>query len=253
MKNKVVWLLLIALGLLCACVLAVFLLQDPKINKTTLSHQNGVFGFNSQSIHQDIASGKTELFSLLPGETDYATAIPDLPPVKFSSSDYLQTIDAFNRYLSEKNLAEQTTGEWVYNNITYSLDCKDSSYGPQEVYLHLLSPSGNSQVRVERFLYIYANRNRVEWREILYDTDEFLPSFDYSKVKISVEEALEISEKHGGRVFRDTENNQCFIVLNIRGDETYWSISYKGNGKVFEIFVDKETGNVIVPEQGEEK
>ena len=246
MKNKIFLPLLIAFGLLCACVLAVFLLQDPKINKTTLSHHNGVFGFNSQSIQQEIASGKTELFSLLPGETDYATAIPDLPPVKFTSSDYLQTIAAFDRYLSEKNLAEQITGQWTYNDVTYSLDCEDVSYGPQKVSLHLIKPSGKSQVRVERFVYIYPDRNRIEWREILYDTDEYLPSFDYSKVKIPVEDALEIAEKHGGQVFRDAENNQCFIVLDIHGDEIYWNISYTGNGNEFKIFVDTETGDVKI-------
>ena len=248
MKKKGFLLILIVFGLLCACATSILYITED-VHKTTLSSQSGVYKFDSQSIIQDIALGKTDLFFIIPNETDYATPIPNLPPVKFTSSAYLQVIDAFDQHLSEK-----MANQWKYNIIDYSLDCKDVYYGPQEAYFHIVkSLSSDSQIRVDRLLYIYPYRNRVEWEEFRYDTDEFIPTFDYSEVKVSVEEALEIAEDYGGKMFRHTENNHCLIALSISGrhEMDYWKIRYIGNGKSFEILVDKKTGTAQVIGQGE--
>jgi len=221
------------------------------VHKTTLSSQSGVYEFDSQSIIQDIALGKTDLFSIIPNETDYATPIPNLPPVKFTSSAYLQVIDAFDQRLYEK-----MANQWEYNSINYSLDCKDVYYGPQEAYFHIVgSLSSDSQFRVDRLLYIYPYRNRVEWEEFRYDTDEFIPTFDYSEVKISAEKALEIAEEYGGEEFRHIENNQCLISLSISGRQqmSYWTVRYIGDGRSYEIHVDKKNGTAQAVGQGDEK
>ena len=144
MKKKLFLLILTVFCLLCVCVTSI-LYMTKDVHKTTLSSQSGVYEFDAQSIIQDIALGKTDLFSRIPNETDYATPIPNLPPVKFTGSDYLRVIDAFDQYLSEK-----MANQWKYNIIDYSLDCEDVYYGPQEAYFHIVrSLSPDNQIRID--------------------------------------------------------------------------------------------------------
>ncbi len=252
MKKVVVRLLIaVAVCLLFICAIAWVaggIEQAAHGEPVAFSNDGEVYGIDANTILQKISSGETDIFELLPNEVDYATPIPNLPPVRFTSTDYLQIKDAFNRFLSDEEIEN-----WEYSEISYGLDCEDISYGPQEAFLSIVKyiVHNADEVRVKRSIVIEPYRERISWfeegREVLFS----YPTFDYANIKISAEEALEIAEINGGKEFRPAQDEQCTIAISISAShfDNGWEVRYIGTGMSYEVHVNKDTGEYEIIEQ----
>jgi hypothetical protein len=95
---------------------------------------------------------------------------------------------------------------------------------------------------------INKQRGTIWWRE--YEVHQILKewqSFSPIQFKISVEEALRISEENGGHNVRQTINNKCDIHISFAPDGLWsgWAIDYfsfYNQTTALEVNVNQNTG-----------
>jgi hypothetical protein len=69
-------------------------------------------------------------------------------------------------------------------------------------------------------------------------------SIDLTQVEVGLQEALEIADRHGGRDYRESVNNECNVNIDLWGDE--WRIRYRedesSRWEPWIIWIDAATG-----------
>jgi len=213
-----------------------------------VSDEEGVYAIDSQTLLQDLRSNNTNVFEYLPNGNLITSPETDLPPVHWTEADYLFIADHFNQYVSNDSLEN-----WEYYSIAYGMDCDDFTYCPQWATFRIVKYifSNDNKVRLERHLYIYPDEKRIGWAETGYESVFSHSSFKREQVKVSLEEALKIAEKQGGKNFRLSENNECkiFSDIVITGNrDGNWQVQYKSTDNQFVIDINKETGEYRIVE-----
>jgi len=204
----------------------------------------GVYAINSQTLLQDIHQGQKNIFEFLPDEELMLSPDPGLPPVQWTSKDYLLIADKFNKFVSNEPLID-----WKFDAMFYSMKCEDFEYGFQEVGFDIvkyLAPN----TRIERSIKVYPFEDHIAWRETAYENASHYETFVLSQINISPEKAIEIAENQGGKAFRVSENNNCRIGIRIIAGirDGNWQVTYDAGETEYVIDIDKETGEYKVVE-----
>jgi len=237
-------------------ILPTFLLlaQDATRENIVSSVDETDYSMDSRTILRSLAEGKTDVF-IEQMATPSVTPVK-LPPVQWKQADYLKVADAFSKAIFHESL----DGWKVKDDIHFSLDCKDVSFGPQYASIMFFKSisSGKDTSRIERTIAVDPQENQVSWSGATFspDTGGATP-VDLSRVNFSVDEALRIAEANGGEKFRLGVNNDCGIdITNWRSmfQATFggndWKAWYEGSqGELFNINVNQQTGNyqIIYP------
>ncbi len=250
---------IVAVIVIVGCIIMLptitLLAQDATRENIVSSIDEMDYSMDSQTILQSLAEGKTDVFI---EETGTPNMTPvKLPPVQWKQADYLKVADAFSKAIFHESL----DGWKVKDDILFSLDCKDASFGPQYAHFTFFKTitSDQNTSRIERSIDIDPQENQVSWDGATYSPDTGgANSIDLSQVKFSVEQALRIAEANGGEKFRLSVNNNCGIRIidywrnmfqaTFGGND--WNVYYNGepNGH-FIIDVNQQTGKyqIIYP------
>lgn len=249
LKKKILFITLIAVGIWFAlfCWLFLYLLKEiglQETGETVIWRDGGVYAINSQTLLQDIHQGHKNIFEFLPDGELIVSPDPGLPPAHWTSKDYFLIADQFNEVVSDDPL-----NAWQFHNVSFSMDCKDFSYGLQQAIFYVVQYK-SPNTRIERSIWIYPLHDRIEWRETAYEDEYSYESFELSQIIISPEEAMEIAENQGGRKFRVSENDNCRIVADVIAGirDGNWRVTYTSDKKQYVIDINKETGEYKVVE-----
>lgn len=248
--SQKVGIALIGLVVLCTfslCVFIVYLANVTERGEVVASYEEEIYEIDSQTILQDLSQGNKDVFQPLPN--GHLTLTPEtiFPSVEWTGVNYLTIANQFNKHISNENLEN-----WKYLSISYSMDCSDFKYGPQQAIYEVgkNNAQNGNDIKVERQLWILPKQNRVEWYETQYDIYYSYVTFEIEEIKISLEDAIKIAEEQGGTAFRLKEDNQCRIVVEIIAgiQENNWQIWYTSDDNQYVIYVDKETGEYQIVE-----
>ena len=185
-----------------------------------------------------------------------SATIVELPPVQWKQADFLEVADAFSKAILHENL----DGWKVKEDILFSLDCKDASFGPQHARFTFFKTvnTGQGTSRVEHTIFIDPQNKQIGWWGKTYSPDYGeAVSIDLSRVKFSVDEALRVAEENGGDKARLGVNNICQIDIDMARGGFWntawnnWDIGYTGyhGDNLLEMDVSTQTGNyqIIYP------
>jgi hypothetical protein len=140
-------------------ILPTFLLlaQDATRENIVSSVDETDYSMDSRTILRSLAEGKTDVF-IEQMATPSVTPVK-LPPVQWKQADYLKVADAFSKAIFHESL----DGWKVKDDIHFSLDCKDVSFGPQYASITFFKSisSGKDTSRIERTIAVDPHENQV--------------------------------------------------------------------------------------------
>ncbi|MBI3167841.1 MAG: hypothetical protein HYZ22_05145 [Chloroflexi bacterium] len=249
LKKKILFITLIVAGICLAlfCWLFLYLLKEISLQETgetVMWRDGGVYAIHSQTLLQDIHQGHKNIFKFLPdGELTVRTDL-GLPPIRWTSKDYVLIADQFNEFVSGESLSG-----WKFHAMFYSMNCEDFQYGFQGASFDIVKYT-TPNTRIERSIWVYPFEDHIAWKETAYEDEYSYASFDLSQISISPEEAMEIAEDQGGRAFRVSENNDCKIGLRIIAGirDGNWQATYDTGETEYVIDINKETGEYKIVE-----
>jgi hypothetical protein len=132
---------------------------------------------------------------------------------------------------------------------TFYLQCEEVPHGPQSVYLTYFKLIKNDvgEYRLVHNIVIQPQEKRVgAWAEKYSQLTSTWEEYKISEFKVTSDEALQIAENNGGKLFRENNNNDCSISISmnraIRNDKD-WLVAYSDN---FEFIINTNTGEYQV-------
>lgn len=232
-------------------------LLSIEIDKTNGSHivrasgQRGIYGFDSQTILDSLKSGNKVVFTQL---SLLQTDKPISQPVHWTQDDYFHVADAFMEMAWQERL-----NEWKLASLRFETRCDYASLGPQQISLSIFRQSIPDKYYYEGRIEIKPGQNILTWtrhedynpRYALFSERE-QNSYNWSQIKISANQALQIVEEQGGKNVSLKLKQDCEISgsLNRNGyfaqGRPQWQINYEwvpsqSSGLIMS-FVDIETG-----------
>jgi hypothetical protein len=209
------------------------------------------FGINKDSILASLAQGKTDVFTPLITEPDGRPLFSD-DPVKWSSADYYRIAITLQEYF-----LGESVNDWTLNNMGFRLTCQDINQGPQEGNFEFFKTlkTRERESRLVSSIFIEPWRNTVSIQE-----REDYPKLvdwrviDWADLKISAEQALQISETNGAAEARASVENACNIGLILAPNAMFagWQVGYETNDRkdLFNTYINPMTGKfqIIPPE-----
>lgn len=182
---------------------------------------------------------------------------PDFVPfdeqvtVNWHQADYFYIANA----LYEGVLGKTLQG-WQLSSMDFDLACSQVQNGFQNGRFHFFSviKDNDQESRLERFIDIDPRSNFVNVSETKYSPKLVdLKIIDMTQLKISADQALQISESNGGEEKRASVKNACSISLALTLDRTnrwYWDVFYTRSDDrtlFFDIQIDPYTGEIHSP------
>src|SRR6266508_4981118 len=194
---------------------------------------------NSDTILDDITSGKTNIFSQQT-VTPQPPLSQSLRTVQWTQKDYLSIAETLHESVWNAPIAD-----WNLRYVLFAMNCEDLSKGPQSAYfiLYKVVEKNQQKTRFEHKIYVDPSNNSVSWSE-----DEYRPSLvtqhpiELSKHAVSITEALQIAEENGGQTARTEEANQCKVSGELINSSDNWRVSYTKTLDVFEIDINAFNG-----------
>ena len=194
------------------------------------------FSINPKTILENISQGKKDIF--IPVENPMPTN--NLVPVSWSQEDYLVIANSIHVFSWNEELSD-----WGVNSILFYLQCDETHYGSQSVYLTYfkLIKSDVEEYRLVHNVVIQPQEKRVgAWAEKYSQLTSAWKEYKLSEFKITSDEALQIAENNGGKSFRENINNDCSVSISVNRtnhNDGDWVVAYSSN---FEFIIDTNTG-----------
>lgn len=213
--------------------------------------QRGNYGFDSQTILDSLKSGNKDVFTQL---SSVQTDGPVLHPVHWTQDDYYHVADAFM-----EDVWKEPLSNWELAYLHFQTNCDYASFGPQYFSLDIFQQSVPGKYYYEGQIEINAGQNILSWtRDEDYNprfdlfSEREQNSYDWSQIKISANQAVQIVEEQGGKNVSQTLKQKCEIDGSLERNEylaqgrPQWSIIYswvpeQASGLI-NSFVDTETG-----------
>jgi hypothetical protein len=205
------------------------------------------YSIDPNTILANISQGDIQVFNLLMATPPAYP--PPSKPITWGQDDFYKVTQAFFQVTWKENLAD-----WRLEKMSFTLPCDEIDNGPQAALFSFFKKLkvNSRDERVVRDLFINPERNSFSLLETEYQPIfEKWPAIDLSKVKIKIEDALEIAENNQGKEFRQQVDNQCFITAKVDASGKYnhgWFISYLKISdeldKELWLNIDIQTGNV---------
>jgi len=223
-KRLILYFLLTAIfsPMLVSCSVLHFIF-DGEEQQTTIRDEE--YSIDSNTILANISQGDIQVFNLLMATPPVYPPLSD--SVKWGQDDFCKVAQAFYSAILKEKIAD-----WQLTEIAFNLKCDEIDKGPQYVrfgfFRYLVVKKEN--VRLKRDLFITPNQNLVVFSETEYQpVYEKWSVIDPSKIKIKIEDALEIAENNQGKEFRQQVDNQCSISANLDANGKYsdgWFVAY---------------------------
>jgi hypothetical protein len=214
----------------------------------------GTYGFDSQTILGSLKSGNNDVFiQLSPSRLDG----PILQPVDWTQADYYQVADAFMKTRWKEGLSQ-----WNLDGLYFESNCDDASFGPQFITFFIFRKGVSDKYYYDARLDIKAEQNILTWTKMEDDNIPYLlekerRKINWTQIKISADQALQIVEDKGGekarlRIKQDSPDQNCHITSWLNrwatfGNSTEWDIGYWTSSKstgYISAFINMETGEV---------
>lgn len=233
-KSKILIGFLLSMFGLSACYL-----EETKISIPMPYEEYSV---NPVTILEDISQGKEDIF--IPIEKPMSTE--EYGPVTWSQKDYIAIANSIHEFVWNENLSD-----WKLNSILFYLQCNEAPYGSQSVYLTYFKLAQNDmeEYRLVHNIVIQPQEKIVgAWAEKYSHLTAKWDEYKISEFKITSDEALQIAENNGGKLYREN-NNDCSISISmnrkIRNNKD-WIVTYYADENIFELIVDPNTGEYRV-------
>jgi hypothetical protein len=198
------------------------------------------YSFNPETIHKDITNNQENLFVSLNGTPSPEGGV--YTKVTWNENYYYEIGKAFKTILEG-----DASKEWVFRYASFSLDCNEVKYGPQNALLIFdkTEKVNNINILVEQRITIIPQEGLIYILETEYspNLDYFFPAIK-TDAKVSILDALSISEAAGGFQKRNELENNCIIDIALTGASNKWKISYQKVLSEFKIEVNIKTGDV---------
>jgi hypothetical protein len=237
-KNTIsLFLLFGSLSLLLSCRL--LSLQNQEI----VHGRDEYYIFNPETVLMDILESREGTFkSLYTTPTAPGSMMPSA--TGWTEINYYEVAQAAHRLLWGEN-----PQDWNLRHATLSLNCANIPDGPQfgVLIFNKVVKLREQALLIEHTIYIDLSDNTVH----LVET-EFYPNLlnQYPTVNIygnySIEDVIEIAEKHGGADIRKNSSNNCQVSVEIFGGNDNWRVTYVDVLTLFEISINVNSGNVKV-------
>ena len=207
----------------------------------------GDYAIDPDTILSDIDQGKTDVF-----RTIYATSTTQefesyksIHSVSYhwSQSDYLKVASALHRFVWNENL-----NNWHIFSMYFHIGCQDNPTGFDSAKITYFKGMYGPLSYTTRVLDIYPVDNGVSWGGKANFPHPIFGwrSVDLKKIKVTADDALELTEANGGQEFRLRVNNNCTIDVFINpnpGQDDDWIVYYDSKGlSTFELHIDPYTG-----------
>lgn len=201
------------------------------------------FSINPVTILEDISNGKKDIF--VPIENPIP--INEYVPVNWLQEDYLAIANSIHEFAWNEELSD-----WKINSMLFYLQCAEVPYGSQSVYLTYfkLIKSDVEEYRLVHNIVIQPQEKRIGvWAEKYSQLTSTWEEYKVLEFKINSGEALQIAENNGGKLFRESINNDCSVSISL--NRTYrndrdWVVGYVHNNSSFEFIIDTNTGEYQV-------
>lgn len=226
-KNMILLAFIAILGTILACNV------DRRENAKSILEK--YYRIDSKMILDSLARGEREVF------TEASSSIKQEPsqsePVNWNQVDYFQIADALHQLVWNESLENMK----LYR-MHFSLGCNEIDGGMQYAQFIFFKVVNDSRIR--HGIEIDPRKNFVAaWETEYYPILNDWESIDLSKIKISADQALQISEKNGGQEKRLAVDNACDIAVAISRDTTLydgWIVTYSPS--IFLDEIDPSTG-----------
>jgi len=208
-----------------------------------------VYFFDPEAVLKALKQGDVYITPLTTSTPDeYINSNP--PPVK--SEAYLWKYDEYLKFadiLRKEIWGDDAMLEWDLLRMSFDADCQDPLDGFSTAdlyYFRVITLNGEDR---------YAGR-QIQIRPLYGDvvsgsgTNYPRPFFggwkniDLRKLKITPDDVLQIAEKNGGKDFRITVNNKCWVFISYVAGDKGWFVSYRSHkgSNGFRMNIDPYTG-----------
>jgi hypothetical protein len=183
---------------------------------------------NPTTLLEDIKSGKDPV--LLQVQTDTPKKPIFIMSVGWSQSEYLEIANAY-----QKAIWKDGSSEWHLYKAIFDAICENDRNNFRSADLYYFQQVGG--MYAVRNILIEPEYGYIAWGEDAFYPRSILTPWTEINMKgitqIPAEKALELADKAGGNVFRNTQNNKCSIGVSTwpwgynRSD---WMVIYSGIG-----------------------
>jgi len=246
MKNKWFKIIISILSLFIMILACPVLMRDPIFMDSHERKDPGVFfssygdtgayKFDSETILDSLKRGDTNVFALT--NESLGTHIYKTPFV-WKQNDYLLITNALHQFVWK-----ETVNDWSLHDMSFFGECGDH-IGFDVVKISYAKLTGLQEYSVH-MIGIYPRAGEGEWggnvkfSRSLFDKWYYI---DLEKLKVALEDALQIAEDNGGEQARLSVNNLCTVDLSLSPyPYPQWNISYSlVPTRIFEININAYT------------
>lgn len=223
------------------CLLIIQLGSEYQIGQELLNASDEAYLFNPQEVLSD---EKSDLFVPIPFPEKFSE-FTDIP-VAWKQEEYFRVANLFM-----KTVLYEQIEDWRLNAVTTRMNCTDFASGQivmRGISIELFREIASTKHKIRQDLHLSISPSdemiRIYRRE--YYPYEILDYIEWSKFRVSADQAIMIAEKNGGTVVRVALNNNCTVSAHLTAgiQKNDWWIYYEpiNEPSVFEIAVDEQTG-----------
>lgn len=208
-----------------------------------ISSNRGYYLIEPNTILKDLDSPSIDIFRQTSAEPTWTYSLGK-QTIAWNQDDYFRIIYAFHEFIWQESL-----NTWKLHSISFRIACRDIEqgylYGDFEYY-KIVNVNGKEN-RLIRSMHVRPGDKSIDWwQRQLFPVIEQWEEIDTSILKVTVDNALLLAEKNGGRSTRLEIANDCDISLLLNPDAFYdgWQVGYsdKNANNIFKIYIDPFTG-----------
>lgn len=197
----------------------------------------GYFKIDPETILTSLDNGNTDVFTPLPEDP---RSLESSTNVSFSwkQADILKIVGALGHMAWDDPM---DLNIWKVYDFYLQATCRNNPDGFD--FADITYFKTIKKVYATRHIEIDPYGSLVRWGSGATYSQPILSkwnSFDLAKTVITAEEALRISEEHGGKEARQQINNQCLIYISPSNDNDEWFVRYISTD--FSVLINPYTG-----------
>lgn len=249
MKKRLIAGMIIFLGLLLIALVVYDHNLDKNEGNRIPSYLNsqpdiGYFKINPEEIIGSLAEGKTDVFTPL----EDPSSVESLTNISFSwtQADMLEIVKALGQLVWNDKM---DLTDWSVYDLYLRKSCSDDPNGfdfASITYFKTIDVKGR-KAYTTRHIEIDPYGSMIRWGSGATYPRPILRKWkgiDLAGSAITAENALRISEEHGGEKARLKVNNQCLIIISPSKNNDKWFVKYVSTD--FSTLIDPYTGEYKV-------
>jgi len=237
-------LMLLLLAFITGCYMEPCCYDPTKDQEIRFPSNVGVFGdrriysFDPNTILTALDQSDGTIFQPL---SDFQGPVFPSGTFPWRQQDYLKIANALNKFAIQDSLEG-----WMLYDVHSFRDCSDDPVGLDNFFITYFKIDGDRYIAraieiwpLSKEAYLGVDMSFPRPFPIGWTDWHSLP--DLKSLKVTADEALQIADANGGKVFRQTVNNECSIFVSL-GDSWYVTYSPNGSGISFRVSIDLYSG-----------